>query len=663
MSTSKMVSPIIADLKAKMKRGKVVSAEDAVRLIAEGDTVAFEGFAGSVFPEEVAMKIEESFMKNGNPKNLTVFYCGGQGDTKTRGQQHLAHEGLMKKIIAGHFGMAPNIGKLVAENKIQAYNLPQGVLSQLTRDIAAHRPRLITHVGLGTFVDPRNSGGKLNALTTEDMVELVEYDGREYLAYKTFPINVSIIRGTTADLDGNITMEKESLFLTNLSLAMAAKNSGGFVIAQVERIADRGSLKPQDVKVPGILVDCVVVAEPQNHYQTFATTVYNPAYSGEFRTPMQSITPLPLDERKVIARRAAFELQMNSVINLGFGMPEGIANIANEEGILEYMTLTTEAGTIGGVPAAFLSFGSSSNPEAIIDMAYQFDYYDGGGLDVAFLGLAQVDKEGNLNVSKFGPKLAGAGGFINISQTAKKLVYVGTFTAGEVKYEIGNGKLKVIQDSKIKKFIDKVEQKTFSGPTAVKFNLPVIYVTERCVFQLTKEGLELIEIAPGVDLEKDILAMMDFKPIIKKPPVLMDERLFMDSPVGLREDLLALPLEERITYNAAENILFNNFEGLAIRTRDDIRMLQERVEAICKPLKKKVFTIVNYDNFSIVPELEDEYISLVKQVVDKYYESVTRYTTSAFMRFKLADVLKQKAGLKPSMFKSQKEAKAALDKN
>jgi propionate CoA-transferase len=660
--SKKVTNPVGADLKAKMKRGKVVSVEEAVAVIMDGDTVAFEGIAGSVFPEEVAMKIEESFLKTGKPKGLTIFYCSGQGDGVKRGQQHLAHEGLMAKVIAGHFGMAPNIGKLVAANKIIAYNLPQGVLSEMTRDIAAHKPRTVTHVGLGTFVDPRNGGGKLTSLTKEDMVELVKFDGKEYLAYKTFPINVSIIRGTTADLDGNISMEKESLFLTNLPLAMAAKNSGGFVIAQVERVVARGALKPKDVKVPGIMVDCVVVAKPENHWQTFVGQ-YNPSFAGEFKVPMQSIPPLPLDERKIIGRRAAFEIGLNDIVNLGFGMPMGMASICAEEGLMEYITMSTEAGTIGGVPAPEgLNFGSSTNPDAIIDMASMFDFYDGGGLDVTFLGLAQVDKEGNLNVSKFGPKLAGAGGFINISQTAKKLVFVGTFTAGDVKYKFGDGKIVVEKDTTIKKFIDQVEQKTFSGPVAINFKQPVVFVTERCVFRLTPKGLELTEIAPGIDLQRDILDKMDFKPIIKQPIPLMDERIFKEEPMGLKDDLLNIPITERVTYDPVENVLFNNFEGWAVRTREDIAEVKARIDSICGPLGKKVKCIVNYDNFSIAPELEDEYLKIVKYVVDKYYESVSRYTTSAFMRMKLGDALTQKAKLEPSLFKTEKQAKDALKK-
>jgi propionate CoA-transferase len=648
-----LAHPLLSSPKLASK-GKVVTAEEAVQLIHNGDTVGISGFCGIAFAEALILALKERFTATGQPTGLTMIFAAGLGDGGERGLNSLAEPGLLKRVIGGHWGLTPKLGQLAIENRIEAYNLPQGVLTQLFRDAAAGKPGLLTTVGLGTFVDPRLGGGKVNARTTEEVVEVLTLHGREYLFYRVHPVQVALLRGTTADTDGNITMDREALFLDGLALATAAHNNGGIVIVQVERIADRGTLPPKQVKIPGVLVDCVVVARPEQHWQTFAER-YSPAFSGEIRVPMQSIPPMEMSERKIIARRAAFELKPNSVVNLGIGMPEGIASVANEERILDYLTLTTEPGVIGGLPEGGLNFGAASNTQAIIDMPAQFDFYDGGGLDAAFLGMAQTDREGNVNVSRFGPKLAGAGGFINISQNAKELIFLGTFTAGGLQIQLTDGQMCIAREGKSKKFVEAVEQRTFSGAYARQRRQPVLYITERCVFRLTEAGPELTEIAPGLDLDKDILGQMGFLPLISPSLKEMDGRIFQPGPMNLKADLLEVPISERLVYDPAENLFFVNFEGLEIRDAAVIETIRREVETKLAGLGRKVYTVVNYDNFAVPPHLLEPYMEMVKDVTDRFYDKVTRYTTSAFLRMKLGEALQQR-NVAPHIYESQADA-------
>jgi propionate CoA-transferase len=628
-------------------RGKVVSAAEAVALLGDGDMLATGGFVGIGFPENLAVALEKRFLDTGSPRGLGLVYAAGQGDGQTRGLNHLGHRGLVGRVVGGHWGLVPALQKLAVEGEIEAWNLPQGVITHLFRDIAAGKPGHLSRVGLGTFVDPRHGGGRVNDRSADERVRLMQIDGDEYLFYKAFPIDVAFIRGTTADTDGNITMEREALTLEVLAIAMAARNSGGIVIAQVERLAERGSLHPRQVKIPGILVDCVVVAEkPEYHHQTFGEP-YSAAFAGEIRVPASHVAPMAMGDRKVIARRAALELEPNSVVNLGIGMPEGIAAVAAEEKVIDLITLTAEPGVVGGIPAGGLNFGAAVNTQAIIDQPYQFDFYDGGGLDVAFLGLAQADAEGNLNVSRFGSRLAGAGGFINISQNAKKVVFVGSFLAAWP------------DGAPLAKFVRQVEQRTFSGREAWRRRQTVLYVTERCVFRLHEHGLALVEVAPGIDIERDILAKMEFVPVIEGQPRTMDEALFRPEPLGLRARLLLVPLAGRFSYSAPQRTMFINFEHLTIRTRDDVEAVRCEIERHLAPLPGKVYAVVNYDHFVLDPEVEDDWAAMVREVVDRHYLNVTRYTTSGFLRAKLGPALAAR-GVAPHIYESADEARQRL---
>lgn len=517
-----------------MEKVKVLTASEAVKIVQDNHTLVTSGFVGNNLPEALSKAFEKRFLETGSPRDITFFLPASQGDRSGEtGGDHYAHEGLLKRVIAGHYATAPKLGALALANKCEAYNLPQGALVYLLRDMAGKRPGTLTHVGLDTFIDPRNGGGKVNERTTEDLVELVNINGEEKLLYKTFPVDVAFIRGTYADEFGNVSLDKEVATTEVTSIAQAVKNNNGKVIVQIEKIVEAGSLNPQLVKIPGIYVDAVVIADPEDHEQCIGNE-YNPGLSGEARVDVSGeVDKIPMSAKKVIARRAAMELGKNNSVNLGVGAPEYVATVANEEGVGDYVTLTVEAGTIGGIPQGGAAFGSSMNPHAIIDQPYQFDFYDGGGLDAAFLGLAQCDDKGNINVSKFGPKLPGCGGFINITQNTMNVFFCGTFTAGGLKTSVDDGKMVIDNEGKVIKFIKEVEQVTFSGNYANKTGQYILYITERCVFELREDGLWLIEIAPGIDMQTQILDMMEFKPNIADEVKLMDERLFREENMGL----------------------------------------------------------------------------------------------------------------------------------
>jgi propionate CoA-transferase len=516
-----------------------VTADEAVKYIRSGDTLLIGGSGGGhAVPEALMAALERRFLAEGEPRNITALHPVGLGDSATRGANHVAHEGLLKRVVSGTYVNSPRISDLAIADKIEGYTLPQGALSQLMREMAAGRPGLLTKTGLHTFVDPRHGGGRQSPSAREDLVELVQFRGEDYLFYKPYHIDVCFIRGTTADEDGNISMEQEAVFLEMLSEAQATKRCGGLVIAQVKRMAKRGALPPKTVKIPGILVDLVVVDPGQ--WQTFQVE-YSPSYAGELRMPLSDVEVLPLDARKIIARRAALELFPCAICNLGAGISTGIANIAAEEGVLDEVCFTNEQGLIGGAPASGGDAGAAKNYAAIVDQPYQFDFYDGGGLDLAFLSFAEVDAAGNVNVSRFGNRIVGPGGFINISQNAKTVIYSGTFTAGKSQISWAGGRTRIEQDGAHTKFVAEVQQITYSGRYGAERGQRVLYLTERAVFRLTADGLELLEIAPGVDLDRDILARMDFRPQIAGDLKEMDARLFRPEPMGLAGHLASQP--------------------------------------------------------------------------------------------------------------------------
>jgi propionate CoA-transferase len=637
---------------------KIIPVEDAVAVLHDGDVLATTGYGGHGIPEQLLVALERRFLDTGTPRDLTLVHSTGQGDGRDRGLNHLGHERLLKRVIGGHYGLAPKVVALVLANKVEAYNLPEGVITHLYRDIAAGKPGTLSRVGLGTFVDPRLEGGKMNRVTHEDLVRVMTVGDEEYLFYTALPINVAFIRGTTADPDGNITMEREALVLENLAMALAARNSHGYVICQVERIAAEGTLDSRDVRIPGALVDAVVVAEAKHHTQTW-DIAYNPALSGEVRIPTTMLPPLPLDDKKVIARRAAMELLPSSVVNLGIGIPDQVGRVANEERVYDLLTLTVDPGVMGGVPAGGVEFGAAVNRQAVIDHCAQFDFIDGGGLDAAFLGFAECDGTGSVNASRFGDRIAGCGGFINISQNSKKVVFMGTFSAGGAEISVRDGALHIAKEGRVTKFVERVGQVTFSGPHAARRNQDVLYVTERCVFRLTGAGLELTEIAPGVDLERDVLRHLPFRPVVKRPAT-MDAAIFRPGPMGLRDRLLDVNIDDRLHYDATTNTVFMNYSGMRVRRAEDIQTIVAAVDRLLGPLGHRVNSIVNYEGFTVDDEAMTAYMDAVKYVEQKYYLKVSRFTNSGYLRLKFAKELERRQ-LTSRVFETRHEADRAQD--
>ena len=508
----------------------ILTSRDAVKLVRSNDVLFVGGNGGMGSPEALLAALGQRFLGSGKPRGITLAHVTGIGAVTEKGLCHLAQDGLVGCVIGGNFGLQLPFMELIRNNRLRAYNFPQGVISQMTRALASGQPGVITHVGLDTYVDPRLEGGKMNDATKDDLIEVVGMAGQDWLFYRMPRPNVAFIRGTTADEDGYVSMEHEASTREDLSIAQAVKSNGGIVICQVKRLARRGTLHPQLVKIPGYLIDHFVIDPDQ--MQTYATS-YDPSRSGETKVPLSDISPDPFSLKRIIARRAAMELRPGDVVNLGVGISAMISNVAAEEGFSDDVTLTVESGVIGGIPGYGREFGSAVNPRVIVDQPYQFDFYDGGGLDCAFVSFAEVDGEGNVNVTRFGNRADGAGGFINITQNTKRVVFSGLFTGGKSDILVEDGKLHIRTDGNFNKFVGSVQQISFSARRAVKQGMNVIYVTERAVFELSEAGLTLIEIAPGVRLREDVIDRMGFEPIIRDAPKPMDLRLFAVERMGL----------------------------------------------------------------------------------------------------------------------------------
>lgn len=520
---------------------KFIDAKAAAELIQDRVTVAVDGFIGFCLADDILGEIENRFLREGHPRELSVVNIAGLGgDGKDRGINHFAHKGLMRRFLCSNLSLAPKLYPLIMDNSFPTFMMPQGVLSRMMRAIASHGPGIISQVGMKTFVDPRVDGGRINEAAKESqetIVELIKLRDEDYLFYPAFPLDVALIKGSKADTKGNVSIEKEAIHIEQFEMAAAARNSGGIVMVQVDEVVEHGALHPQMVTVPASLVDYVIVGSPGNTGQHFIGDCQPiPSWCGDEKIALSHMEAMPLNIQKAICRRSVFELSAGDFINLGIGIPMYVSDVLNEERLIDKICSSIESGVTGGAPAAGLATGAAYNPEAILKQPDIFDFYDGGGIDFAALGAAEIDKRGNVNVSRFAGKVTGPGGFINISQGAKTVCFLGTFTAGKSDIRIEEGKLRILEDGSKIKFKEQVGHITFSGDYSIeKGTQKVFYITERAVFQLTQEGLTLIETAPGVNLEQDILGKMEFLPVISPDLKEMDPRIF-------RPELMTLTL-------------------------------------------------------------------------------------------------------------------------
>ena len=524
-----------------MKKPDFIDAGSAVDLIKNGSTLCAIGMAMASACESIFREIENRFLEKGEPNNLTFVHSSSISD-RSHGMQHLAHKGLLKRVIGGHWGLAPKIMEMISANSIEAFNIPQGQMANLYHSMALREPGKLSKVGLGTFIDPRNEGGKMNRITKEcgdDLVSLVTVDGEEYIQYRHFPIDTLLIRGTSADEDGNISTEEEAALLEILPAVMATKRYGGKVICQVRQLVKNGSMNPKNVSIPGVFVDAVVeCGNPKEEHRQTSSWFYDPAYSGQELAQGQAIEPIEMGIRKIIGRRAAMFLKKDAVINLGIGIPnDTVGAVLAEEGLEDAVTLTVESGIYGGTPAGGADFGIARYPRALITHDRQFEYYNGAGVDFAFMGSGELDSNGNVNSTKMGDRTPGSGGFIDITSRAKNVVFCSTFTGGGLEIDFSEAGLRIKTEGKIRKLVREVQQVSYNGKIALKNGQKAYYVTERCVFRLTENGPELIEIAKGIDLEKDILAQMEFKPLVSDPLKVTPLSLYSPGPFGLKSTI------------------------------------------------------------------------------------------------------------------------------